>query len=203
MAFDKCCCCLSKRTSVITCTTILILAYLSGIYDDIKSILVVDYLMDILGFKNVYYILELIMTVLILITMIVLLIGIVKDRVPLMKPFNIIYLIYIIFKVIYNVYTLIKIRIAYNNITPEDVEKYNENVFSKIDINNLKATFQKTYTMSEFKDYLDQFFYYSILFILISLTINIIYYITTRNYIKSIEDEEKEIDGIKNMESAN
>jgi len=46
-------------------------------------------------------------------------------------------------------------------------------------------------------------FTYLLLIIVIGIIVDIVYYITTRNYTKSVEEGEKEIEDIKNMESAN
>jgi len=110
-----------------------------------------------------YFYVQLVMYSMALITVLVLLIGILKNKLRLMKQFNIIYFIYIILSIVNDIYHIYK----------------------------------------EFKMFDNVFTIVEIILILISLIICIIYYIVTRNYIKSFEEEEKEIEDIKNMESAN
>jgi len=206
-SFNKCCCCLSKKTSAIVCTVIMFLLYLHETYSDIKNVTETEnnVLMDIIGLKKIHYILDLCMSAIVFITLIVLLIGIVKDRVPLMKPFNIIFLIYIILSVIYSVYIFIKVRMFLKNLSSEDLEKYNDRKvdFDNFDFDDDYLIRYHKYTMDEFKELIDTSSDYYIVSLIISTIINTIYYITTRNYIKSVEDEEKEVEDIKNMESAN
>jgi len=204
-SFNKCCCCLSKKTSAIVCSVIMLLIYLYATYSNTKAATETNFLMDTIGFKKIHYILDICMSAIVSITLIVLLIGIVKDRVPLMKPFNIIFLIYIILNIIYSVYIFIKLRMFLKNLSSKDVEKYNDRLeelnLEIFDFNHIYR--YHSYTMDEFKELVNTVSYSYIPSLIISTIINTIYYITTRNYIKSVEDEEKEVEDIKNMESAN
>jgi len=204
-SFNKCCCCLSKKTSAIVCSVIMLLIYLYATYSNTKAATETNFLMDTIGFKKIHYILDICMSAIVSITLIVLLIGIVKDRVPLMKPFNIIFLIYIILNIIYSVYIFIKLRMFLKNLSSKDVEKYNDRLeelnLEIFDFNHIYR--YHSYTMDEFKELVNTVSYSYIPSLIISTIINTIYYITTRNYIKSVENEEKEVEDIKNMESAN
>jgi len=183
----------------------MLLIYLYATYSNTKAATETNFLMDTIGFKKIHYILDICMSAIVSITLIVLLIGIVKDRVPLMKPFNIIFLIYIILNIIYSVYIFIKLRMFLKNLSSKDVEKYNDRLeelnLEIFDFNHIYR--YHSYTMDEFKELVNTVSYSYIPSLIISTIINTIYYITTRNYIKSVEDEEKEVEDIKNMESAN
>jgi len=168
-----------------------------------------DVILDMAGFNRGYLIAELVINSIAFITVFLLLIGILKDNVPLMKQFNIIYLVYLIVSVANEAYFSIKFHRFMNNLTAEDLNKYNEAignnsvVYSSDYPDSFNFNQTATITMDRFKEVVDDLFTYLLLIIVIGIIVDIVYYITTRNYTKSVEEGEKEIEDIKNMESAN
>jgi len=158
-----------------------------------------DIVMEMSGMSRNVIIAQLVMYAIVSITILVLLIGLLSDRVPLMKPFNIIYLIFIILSLVDDVYSFIKVHNLMNNFTLEDINKYYEAMGKNT--NNLD--FSNIISESQFKEILNQIFLLAVATTVIGLIIDIIYYITTRNYIKFVENEEKDVDNIRKMESAN
>jgi len=180
------------------------------VYDSLKNVFKTsNVILDIAGFNRGYLIAELVMYSIAFLTVFILLIGILKDSVPLMKQFNIIYLVYLIVSVANDAYSSFKLHRFMNNLTVEDLKKYNEAlgnnsvVYSSDDPDSFNFDQTATITMDRFKEVVDVFFTYLVAIIVIGIIVDIIYYITTRNYIKTVEEGEKEIEDIKNMESAN
>jgi len=209
-SFDKCCCCLSKRTSAIVCTLIMLFWYFYTVFNSLRNVFETnDVILDMAGFNRGYLIAELVINSIAFITVFLLLIGILKDNVPLMKQFNIIYLVYLIVSVANEAYFSIKFHRFMNNLTAEDLNKYNEAignnsvVYSSDYPDSFNFNQTATITMDRFKEVVDDLFTYLLLIIVIGIIVDIVYYITTRNYTKSVEEGEKEIEDIKNMESAN
>jgi len=209
MAFDKCCCCLSKRTSVITCTLIMFIWYTYTVFDSLKSYFGTnDIILELAGISRGYLLAQLVMYAIAEITVFLLLIGILSNKLLLMKQFNIVYIIYLIVSIANDVFSSIKVNKLMNNITPEDLEKYNEALGNNSvlysgnpdDIYNPKTS---SVTKEDLREAAGIIFTYMMLLLVIGIIIDIIYYITTRNYIKYVEKEEKELEDVKNMESAN
>jgi len=119
-----------------------------------------------------------------------------------MKPFKIIYLIYFFYVILAGIYYTIVLNNYINHITKEDVEKiygtlYRDNQKSygiaetdEMGYSNIKTLLESTKTIA-------------IVSVIITFIINTFYYITTRNYINSVEREEKEVDKVKNIENVN
>jgi len=212
MAFDKCCCCLSKRTSVITCTLIMFIWYTYTVFDSLKSYFGTnDIILELAGISRGYLLAQLVMYAIAEITVFLLLIGILSNKLLLMKQFNIVYIIYLIVSIANDVFSSIKVNKLMNNITPEDLEKYNEALGNNSvlysgnpdDIYNPKTSSVTKQDLSTLREAAGIMFTYMMLLLVIGIIVDIIYYITTRNYIKYVEKEEKELEDVKNMESAN
>jgi len=109
-----------------------------------------------------------------------------------MKQFNIIYLVYLIVSVANEAYFSIKFHRFMNNLTAEDLKKYNEAlgnnsvVYSSDDPDSFNFNQTTTLTMDRFKEAVDIVFTYMVFVIIIGIIVTIIYYITIRNYIKSV-----------------
>ena len=127
-----------------------------------------------------------------------------------MNPFKYIYLIYIIYGIAAGVYSCVLLFKFVENVTDEqivDLIKISAKKNSTINVNNYHAVFGSKDEISEaqissFKSTLEFSKTTLIFTLLFSFAIEIIYYITTKNYIKTVEKEEKEIEGVKNIENA-
>jgi len=165
-SFDKCCCCLSKRTSAIVCTLIMLFWYFYTVFNSLRNVFETnDVILDMAGFNRGYLIAELVINSIAFITVFLLLIGILKDNVPLMKQFNIIYLVYLIVSVANEAYFSIKFHRFMNNLTAEDLNKYNEAignnsvVYSSDYPDSFNFNQTATITMDRFKEVVDESFH--------------------------------------------
>jgi len=179
------------------------------VFDSLKSYFGTnDIILELAGISRGYLLAQLVMYAIAEITVFLLLIGILSNKLLLMKQFNIVYIIYLIVSIANDVFSSIKVNKLMNNITPEDLEKYNEALGNNSvlysgnpdDIYNPKTS---SVTKEDLREAAGIIFTYMMLLLVIGIIIDIIYYITTRNYIKYVEKEEKELEDVKNMESAN
>jgi len=141
------------------------------------------------------------------VTLICLIVGIIKNKLSLMKPYKIIYLIFIILLVVMNAYIMIITYKFFKNVTDKDVIKYYSD-FHHMFVNSKENIEQDIIgemnsKTNHFKDKLETRLYNGLAKIIISLFINLIYYFTTNSYIHDVEKEEKEIENVKNIENAN
>jgi len=164
----------------------------------------VEQLDHIIGINKWISYLGLALNSVVILTLTSLIIGIIKKKLSLMKPYKIIYLIYIVLFVVMNAYIMIITYKFLKNVTDKDVIKYYSDRYgySKEEIEQeiISDMNSKTY---QFKDKLETRLYNGLAKIIVFLIIHLIYYFTTNSYIHDVEKEEKDIENVKNIENAN
>jgi len=116
-----------------------------------------------------------------------------------MKPFRIIYIIYIIISVVANAYY----TIVYNKFIDDD-EKFKKycDYLSSESLESIDGFKDGSYNCDSLRSDLKTTEKISIVVAVILFFIDIVHYITTNNYIKSVEKEEKEYNNFRNIENA-
>jgi len=113
-----------------------------------------------------------------------------------MKPFKIIYAIYLVFSFAAGVYYIFIYNKFINHLTDDKLKRLcdlfldDRDILYGIQCLDYKSTLKSTKNVS-------------ILIAMISFVISIIYYITTYNYIKGLEKEDKEIKNVISIENPN
>jgi len=190
---------------------------LYGIFNASKSFLndKEKAMVELMNISNIYICVSMALEAILALTLLCLLIGISKDKVSLMKPFKIIYIIYLVIMIGLDCYNYVILDKAVKNVTDAAIDKYYSTVgyttyryggsMTIYDINDPTFSYlvNPTEARDSFKIVLEESKSVLIFGLIISLIIDGIYYITTINYIKSVEKEEKEVEDIKNMENAN
>jgi len=202
--FDRCCCCLSKKTSAILCTIIILFIGLYSLFGNITNMNELnnnsqDILAKELNIHVAYYYVGLSLNVVIIGTLICLAIGIYKNKLSLMKPFKYIYGLYIfafIGEIVYYIFIMCRFVKKLSN-DEQELEIFCNEYFRG------KSPLYIENECQSFKNNLETIAAGSVIMIVIPFVIDLIYYITTFNYISSVEKEEKEIENIKNIENAN
>jgi len=199
---DRCCPCLSRKTSAIVCTVIMLVLSLYTLYDKTSYLIGSgNVIIEMMNIPIIYFYSSEVFEIIISINFICLIIGIAQNKLFLMRPFKFIYLIYFFCVIPAGIYYTIVLNNYITHITEEDVEKiygtlYRDNQKSY----GIAATDEMGY--SNVKSLLESTKTIAIVSVIITFIINTFYYITTRNYINSVEREEKKVDNVKSFENA-
>jgi len=166
----KCLCCFSSKKSVIICTLLIIIIELIKLED---SFLHLKRDKPIPGFHTGFNYINIIAVAITFLTLILLLIGIATNKVTLMKPFKLIYAIYIFYMILYQIIQYKKLKNIYNS--PGEHTDYREYCESKHSSKELDKALNK------YQEVLSGCVIYSIAYI--------VYYVTTVSYIWVKEEE--------------
>lgn len=199
--FDNCCLS-NKKISTIVCTIILIVYELYSLYDNLSNIRGPNENTDILekelDIHVAYYYIGLAFNVILVCTLIYLIIGIDQNKLYLMNCFRIIYAVYLVCLVGGIVYYTMVINKLVKKLSSDEQELqlFCSKYFKGKTSTNLEKECQN------YKNNLDTTRVYSIIFLIIPGIIQLFYYLIIWSYIRSVEKDEKEVEEIKDIESA-
>jgi len=172
------------------------LSSIYSLYSNITNISGSVNLLEQIGIHKAYFYVAIAVKTILTILLLCVLIGIGVDKLSLMKPFKIIYAIILIYGLASNIYSNIVLSLFISNITEEQLQK-----LCKLYV---PETYEEIYKMRcrEYGRDLPVTRNIAIVSAVIGFCIDLLYYITTKNYINSVEKEEKEVEDLKNVENA-
>jgi len=175
----------------------MLLLSLFSLYTDIVELSSSETEAKIMEISMVYYYVSLAFDIILIALLSCLLFGINQDKISLMKPFSIIYAIYIVISFAASIYYDIVYCKFVSNISYDKLRRLCDLNFH--DSNSVI----NTWNCVDYENSLRSGKIYYIITTLIGFIIEIIYYITTHNYIKGVEKEVKEVDNLKTIENPN